>query len=83
VLGEDALVPSTNVVEPRPSDLSYELTEDEPFWFDGVAHDQPPNGTLAKGTRVAVLSASSDLVRIVDQRGLAVDVRGEHVREVR
>ena len=82
VLGEDALVPPTNIVEPRPADLSHELTEDEPFWFDGVARDQPPSGTLAKGTRVAVLKASPDLVRVVDERGLAVDVRGEHVRDV-
>ena len=82
ILGDDALVPPTNLVEPRSVVLSHELTEDEPFWFDGVSPDDPPSGTLAKGTRVSVLGASADRLRVADQSGLAVDVKPEHVREI-
>lgn len=83
VLGEEALIPESNVVDPVPSPLAHELTIDEPYWYDGVTHNQRPSGMLPSGTPVAIIEDRPDQYRVVDGRGLAVDIRRSSVRRRR
>lgn len=80
VLGDDALIPASNLVDSLPDRFTHELSVDEPYRYDGVTDDQRPSGTLPAGTPVAIVSEGRDRCRVVDQRGLAVNVRGSSVR---
>ncbi len=84
VLGEEALVPASNLVQPPPNRFTHELVVDEPYWFDrpGRGHRRP-DGVLRAGTPVAVLVEGEDRCRVVDGRGAYVEVRRSSLRERR
>jgi hypothetical protein len=80
VLRDEALLPASNVVRPAPARLTHELVVDEPYRLDRAGRGPQPDGVLPAGTRVAVLVAGEDRCRVVDARGLAVDVRRVSLR---
>jgi hypothetical protein len=80
VLRDEALLPASNVVRPAPARLTHELVVDEPYHLDRAERGPQPDGVLPAGTRVAVLLAGEDRCRVVDARGLAVDVRRASLR---
>jgi hypothetical protein len=80
-LRESALVPESNVVRPAPTTFTHQLTEDTPFYLDGGRPGRSPDGTLTAGTPVVVAGTHGDRYRVVDGRGLAVDVPRDHLEE--
>ncbi|SHH50019.1 hypothetical protein SAMN05444521_0731 [Streptomyces sp. 3214.6] len=82
VLGDEALVPESNMVRPAPTRFTHELVVDEPFHFDGPERGRVPDGQLPAGTRVVVLAAGDDHCRVADAEGLCVDVRRTSLRKL-
>ncbi len=82
VLGDDALIPDENVVRPAPRRFTHELAVDEAYHFTREAADRVPDGVLPAGTRVVVAAAGQEWSRVVDDRGLAVDVHTASLRRL-
>jgi hypothetical protein len=82
VLGDEALVPASNLVRPAPNRFTHELIADEPYWLDRPGPAHGPDGVLAAGTPVAVLVEGADRYRVVDRTGLYVEVRRASLREL-
>jgi hypothetical protein len=82
-LDGSALVPDSNVVRPAPTRFTHELTVDTPFRLDREVPGNAPDGTLPVGTPVVVTAMHDDRCRVVDGRGLAVDVPRDHLQEIR
>ena len=79
VLGPDSLVPAVNLVQPPPDQFSHELTRDEPYRF-GSDSTTSPDGELQRGTPVLVVANDGRHARVIDERGLYVQVRSESLR---
>lgn len=79
VLGADSLVPALNLVQPPPDQFSHELTRDEPYRF-GSDPTASPDGELHRGTPVLVVANDGRHARVIDERGLYVQVRSESLR---
>jgi hypothetical protein len=82
VLGEEALVPDRNVIDPPPNRFTHSLTEDEPYRFDRPETRGEFDGTLPAGTPVTLLVEGPERCRVVDGRGLYVEVRRASLREL-
>ena len=82
-LDESALVPQSNVVRPAPTRFTHVLSVNTPFYLDRERTGDEPEGILQAGTPVVVASTHGDRCRVVDGRGLAVDVPWEHLQEIR
>jgi hypothetical protein len=82
VLGQEALVPDRNVIEPPPNRFTHVLTVDEPYRFDRPESTPEPDGVLAAGSQVALLVDGPERCRVVDGRGLYVEVRRASLREL-
>jgi hypothetical protein len=82
VLGDEALIPAGNVVRPPPTRLTHELVVDEPYHLDRPDRSPDPDGVMRAGTRVALLHQGRDHCRVVDGRGLSVEVRRASLREL-
>jgi hypothetical protein len=82
-LDESAVVPKSNVVRPTPTRFTHELTVDTPFRLDREATGDEPDGILPAGTPVVVAATHGDRCRVVDGRGLAVDVPRDRLRKIR
>jgi hypothetical protein len=81
-LDQSALVPDSNVVRPAPTRFTHKLTMDTPFRLDRDGTGEP-DGTLPAGTQVVVTATQGDRCRVVDGRGLAVDIPGDRLQEIR
>lgn len=82
VLADDALIPERNVVRPAPSHFTHELAVDEPFRFDRPERAGEPDGVLPAGTPVVLLVEGPDRCRVVDGKGLYVEVRRASLRKL-
>jgi hypothetical protein len=82
VLADEALVPDSNLVRPPPTRFTHELLVDEPYRFDRQRRGREPAGVLPAGTRVVVLVEGEDHCRVVDGRGLYVEVRRASLRRL-
>jgi len=82
VLGDEALVPASNLVRPAPNRFTDELVVDEPYWFDRAGRACGPDGVLPAGTPVVVLVEGADRCRVVDGNGLYVEVRRASLRKL-
>jgi hypothetical protein len=82
VLGEKALVPERNLVRPPPNRFTHELVVDEPYRLDRPERTDEPDGVLRARTRVVLLVEAADRCRVVDGRGLYVEVRRASLREL-
>jgi hypothetical protein len=82
VLGEDALVPERNVVQPPPNRFTHELVVDEPYRLDRPERADEPDGVLPAGTPVVLLIEGADRCRVVDGSGLYVEVGRASLREL-
>jgi hypothetical protein len=82
VLGEDALVPERNVVQPPPNRFTHELLVEEPYRLDRPQRAHEPDGVMPSGTRVVLLVEAGDRCRVVDGRGLYVEVRRASLRKL-
>ena len=82
VLTADSLVPAANFVQPPPDQFSHVLTRDEPYRF-GTDLAASPDGELQRGTPVLVIVNDGHHARVIDERGLYVQVRSESLRSRR
>ncbi|HEV8648109.1 MAG TPA: hypothetical protein VG276_01640 [Actinomycetes bacterium] len=82
VLGDDALVPASNLVRPVPNRFTHKLVVDEPYWFDRPGHARDPGGVLPAGTPVVLLVEGASRCRVVDGSGLYVEVRCSSLRKL-
>jgi hypothetical protein len=80
VLGDEALVPERNLVRPPPNRFTHELVVDEPYRLDRPGGD--PDGVLPARTRVVLLVEGPDRCRVVDGRGLYVEVSRASLRRL-
>lgn len=80
VLGEEALVPERNVIEPPPNRFTHVLTDDEPYRFDRPESPREFDGVFAAGTPVALLVDGPERCRVVDGRGLYVEITRASLR---
>jgi hypothetical protein len=70
VLPDSALVPSANL-KPPPKRFTHEVVAEQPFHY--AAGDCPPDGHLARGTRLLLLErGEGPLCRVQDRNGLCV-----------
>jgi hypothetical protein len=84
VLPDEALVPTSNLIQPPPNRFTHELIADEPYQFDRLGHaDEEPDGILRAGTPVVLLVDGDDRCRVVDARGMYVEIRRSSLRERR
>jgi hypothetical protein len=82
VLPDDALVPEENIVRPPPNHFTHELLVNEPYRLDRPQRAGEPDGVLAAGTLVVLLVQGPDRSRVVDGRGLYVEVRRASLRKL-
>jgi len=82
VLADETLVPDANLVRPPPNRFTHELLVDEPFRLDRSEDTGEPDGVLLAGTPVVLLVEDADSCRVVDGRGLYVEVRRESLRKL-
>lgn len=82
MLGEETLLPATDVVRPVPDHFTHALGDDEPYQLDRPVRDRDPDRVLPAGTSVLVLSTDDDSCRVVTASGLAVAVRRANLREL-
>jgi hypothetical protein len=75
VLRGEALIPERNLVRPAPNRFTHRLLVDEPYRFDRPERADEPDGVLVAGTPVVLLVEGADRCRVVDGRGLYVEVR--------
>lgn len=83
VLSDHALVPDTNLIRPPPNRFSHELVDDEPYRFDRAEPAPEHDGVLSAGTPVLLVVDGQERCRVVDGRGLFVEVRRGSLRELR
>lgn len=41
-----------NIIDPPPNQFTHELTQDEPYYFDGLQQQRPPDGNFYSGTKI-------------------------------
>lgn len=83
VLPESARVPDSNVVVPAPTEFTHELVRDQPYHFTKAQPGTSPDGILPAGTRVAVVHHDGGpSCRVVDGRGLSVDVDSDSLKHL-
>ena len=82
VLAEDALVPHRNLIRPAPNRFTHELIVDEPYRFDRPEPTNEPDGVIRAGTPVAILVVGDERCRVVDPRGIYVEIRRASLREL-
>src|SRR6266511_5360855 len=82
VLGDEAIIPASNFIRPPPNRFTHDLAVDEPYKFEHpMRTDDQPDGILRAGTPVVLLVEGDDRCRVVDGRGLYVEVRRSSLRE--
>lgn len=81
VVGDDALVPPSNLLVPPPNRFSHVLTLDEPYRFDRPRPDDEPDGVLTSGTPVLLIVDDGHRCRVADAQGLYVEVRRDSLRD--
>ena len=82
VLGDDALLPDTNIIRPPPNRFTHELIYDEAYRLDRPAQSGEPDGMLRAGTPVVLLVEALECCRVVDASGLYVEVRRTSLRRL-
>ena len=85
ILGEESLVPDENVVRPAPDRFTHQLVRAEPYFYGpGAAGDEAePAGRLPAGARVVLVGAGGrGRCRVVDGRGLSVEVACDSLRQL-
>jgi hypothetical protein len=82
VLADEALVPDSNLVKPPPNRFTHELVADEPYHLDRPERDREPDGVLEARTPVVLLVEGPRRCRVVDGRGLYVEVRRASLRRL-
>jgi len=83
ILPEHALVPQRNLISPAPNQFTHELTRPQPYYFGGFQASEQPDGFLAVGARVVLMGHDGGkLCRVVDARGLYVEVEYESLRRL-
>jgi hypothetical protein len=80
VLGEGAVVPDANLIQPAPNRFTHELARDEPYRFDTHPGTAESDGVLVAGTPVAVLVEGPEICRVATGSGLYVDVPAAALR---
>jgi hypothetical protein len=81
VLPENALIPAPNVITPPPNNFTHQAQRETPYYFNQPAENQQPDGVLPPGARVAMLRCEdAGRCRVVDERGLYVQVDGESLK---
>jgi hypothetical protein len=82
ILGDDALVPDSNLIRPPPNRFSHELVVDEPYRFDRAEPAPEPDGVFSAGTLVLLVVDGPERCRVADGRGVVVEVRRSSLREL-
>jgi hypothetical protein len=83
VLPEGAAIPSPNVITPPPNHFTHEAQRETPYFFHDAAANQKPDGFLPAGDRVTILRCEDGgRCRVVDERGLYVEVSGDSLRQL-
>jgi len=79
VLSESNAIPEGHLVG-APASYTHELTRDAPYWYERGAGT--PNGTLAAGTKVALVGEEDGRCRVIDPRGLDVTIESGSLRKL-
>jgi hypothetical protein len=60
-----------NIIQPPPNQFTHELTQDEPYYFDGPQQQRPPDGTFPSGTKVVLMVYDGgSYCRVADGKGV-------------
>jgi hypothetical protein len=79
VLADDSVVPPAHLVQPPPNHFTHVLSVDEPYRFDTTTNGSS-DGYLAGGAPVLLVSEDGAKARVIDERGLYVEVRKASLR---
>ena len=74
VLPDSAMVPEENLTSPPPTHFTHELNRAAPYFYTSAQSGVSPDGEFPAGTKVLLVSTGGDYCRVVDERGLRVDV---------
>jgi hypothetical protein len=84
VLGEGSLIPPENQIRPAPNRFTHKLAGPAPFYFGSEAGSEEPDGHLEARTKVVLLRHDGGArCRVVDERGLYVEVNHESLTELK
>ncbi len=81
ILPDRALIPVPNLISPPPDQFTHELTRDEPYFYSSPA-PSGADGTLPAGTRVLLMRQEGSRCRVVDARGLYVEIDCDGLRRL-
>jgi len=82
VLPESALVPEKNQVNP-PSRITHTTVGILPYYYEQpTSAATKPDGQLAAGTRVATSAPRGAWCRVITEKGLAIFVQGDGLKEL-
>ena len=83
VLAKEAIVPDKNLLFPPPNQVSHQLTQEEPFYFDGIDQQEAPSGHLPQGSKVMLLCyEGGDTCWVADEHGLYVQIAIDKLRKL-
>ncbi len=81
VLGDEALVPAPNLIQPPPNRFTHRIVAETPFWFGSEKDGDKPSGLFKAGTEVVLLLAERGRCRVVDGQGVYAEVPADSLVE--
>ena len=74
VLGDSAMVPPPNVIDPPPNKFTHEVRTSQPYYYTGANNAGQADGEFASGTQVVLMVHDGGrYCRVVDGQGLYVE----------
>jgi hypothetical protein len=82
ILPDESIVPEKNLVSPHPNKFTHELSRTEPYYYSESAQGKKADGKFSKGTKVVMLRHDGPTCRVVDRRGLYVEVAYDSLKPI-
>jgi hypothetical protein len=83
VLGDTAIVPRGNLIQPPPNQFTHELRKSQAYYYAQAEGAARPDGELSAGTQVVLMIYDGGpYCRVVDGQGLYVETEYENLQPI-
>src|SRR4029453_9727920 len=83
VLGDTAIVPRGNLIQPPPNQFTHELRKSQAYYYARAEGAARPDGELSPGTEgVLFVPGGVPYCRVVDGQGLYVETEYENLQPI-
>ena len=83
VLGDTAIVPRENRIQPAPNQFTHELRKSQAYYYAHAESAARPDGEFAPGTRVVLMAYDGGrYCRVADGQGLYVETEYENLQPI-